>query len=174
MSTESMVWLPRVLTSILLQRARSSINLPLDIDGQITFAEKILSNYVDENSSVILIGHSLGGYLVMEMLRRNQQRQSDSNKERAFRIEGVIGICPALIHLAQSEGGIKVNVRVIFPDLETPYMLLILTEITQTSRPSNGCNDIGSMHRFAVSHFVILLRCTIHFWISQRCCVDNS
>jgi pimeloyl-ACP methyl ester carboxylesterase len=92
--------------------------LPIDMDGQVEFAEAALKAHCKtvlglqgaashEPVRVILIGHSMGGYLAMEMLRRHH---SHVELGRRVQIDGVVGICPSLVHLARSEGGLKHSV----------------------------------------------------------------
>lgn len=65
------------------------------------------------------MGHSLGAYLLMEILRRRQSRL-----ETTGRVIGVIGLFPALVHLAKSEGGRRAQRFLAVPGLVLPVIWL--------------------------------------------------
>jgi pimeloyl-ACP methyl ester carboxylesterase len=63
---------------------------------------------------VILIGHSVGTYIAMEILRRHRERQStpsdDGDVEVDFEIAGGIMLFPTVLDIAKSPSGQKLTV----------------------------------------------------------------
>jgi pimeloyl-ACP methyl ester carboxylesterase len=74
--------------------------LPVSLDGQIEFAENLLKKHVQPDRRVILMGHSMGAYIFMEMIQRRR-----AQAKQAGTIIGAIGVFPGVVHLARSEGG---------------------------------------------------------------------
>ncbi|KAK5000624.1 hypothetical protein LTR66_000536 [Elasticomyces elasticus] len=94
--------------------------LPLDLEQQIAFVEarlddaaKPLRSNADgrrKNVEVVLIGHSVGAYILLEILRRRRERATDSETaEQTDRVKIVQGIClfPTVTHIARSKSGRK-------------------------------------------------------------------
>jgi pimeloyl-ACP methyl ester carboxylesterase len=92
--------------------------MPLGIDGQLDFVEGFLQHHAGPNTKVILMGHSLGAYLIMEILQRHQIPSTLTS----YSVIGAVGLFPAVVHLAQSEGG-KQALRL----LNFPFLPLIAT-----------------------------------------------
>lgn len=97
--------------------------LPVDIDGQIRFAESTLASYVEDfigprdlknDVRVILVGHSLGAFLSMEMLQRFRNvLRKDGQSSRRYRLTAAIGVFPGLVHLVQGTMPQKLAVRLL-------------------------------------------------------------
>lgn len=68
---------------------------------------------------VILVGHSVGAYILLELLAEQQRYQkskgSTGNDEKYnYRVIGGIGLFPTIVHLARSPRGRKVAVSMIY------------------------------------------------------------
>ena len=94
----------------------------LGLQDQIDFVERELNSYIrteeDLNISlgddpsgrvrVILIGHSVGAYICMEILRRRKERGkqvSHNREERSSSIIGFIGLWPTITWIGRSRSG---------------------------------------------------------------------
>ncbi|KAF1850892.1 uncharacterized protein K460DRAFT_23576 [Cucurbitaria berberidis CBS 394.84] len=95
--------------------------MPLDIDGQLDFVESFLKDHAGPDTRVILMGHSLGAYLIMEMLRRRRTHLGPL----ASSVVGAIGLFPAVVHLAQSAGGRRIQRLLDVPCLALFVMLVV-------------------------------------------------
>ncbi|MCJ1306850.1 hypothetical protein MMC25_000493 [Agyrium rufum] len=62
---------------------------------------------------VILVGHSLGAYMAMELV--SQWRRRESGFEDVVDVAGVIGLFPALTYLAKSPSGVKLGWLAMIP-----------------------------------------------------------
>lgn len=94
-----------------------------DLEEQICFVQRRLDEFIVENNNgngkqkVILIGHSLGAYIAMEVLRRHRERQktksqTDEVTEQAeFDIIGGVMLFPTVVDIAKSPSGEKLTVR---------------------------------------------------------------
>lgn len=112
--------------------AQHARQLPVDIDGQIAFAEEELSAYAKSYINndlqnpvrVILVAHSLGAYLAMEILQhyRDSLRATDV-PNRKYRLVSAIGVFPALVHLAKG----TIPARLAWLDSVPMAVLLIST-----------------------------------------------
>ena len=97
-----------------------------DLEDQILYAQRGLNEVVSrtpesnsknagqrpQNQKVILIGHSVGSYIAMEVLRRHRESQ---NEEGNFDIIGGIMLFPTVIDIAKSPAGVKLTVSPPFP-----------------------------------------------------------
>lgn len=101
---------------------------PISLQDQILYTESQLSeaakNFQRPGSSsvkIILIGHSVGSYIVLEMLRRRHvnQRQSEPNLE----IRGGILLFPTIIDLAKSPLGRLLSVNMPTSESILPLVL---------------------------------------------------
>lgn len=97
---------------------------PFDLEQQIEYIDQTLSRQVSSTSSkdsttdstrVILIGHSVGSYILLEVLRRQKSRH-DHN------IRIISGIClfPTVTHIAKSPSGKRISVRLVSSSLPSP------------------------------------------------------
>lgn len=128
---------------------------PLDLNGQILASEEAVFGiarrlYLDtprdaergvrgqqgeeKEVKIVLIGHSVGAYIALEVLRRQRERfcaqvnssslrQNDGNDSNGVknegrqggeaRIVGVVGLTPTVVDIALSDSGRKVGVRLL-------------------------------------------------------------
>jgi pimeloyl-ACP methyl ester carboxylesterase len=92
------------------------IRLPASLQNQIGYAEQLVSHAVEkhvgrENGTrpkVILLGHSAGTYITLEILRRYKHGHDTLSH---IDIVGAVLICPTIVHDAESKNGRVANVR---------------------------------------------------------------
>ena len=77
-------------------------NLPLSLDEQITHKKIFLEEYIPSKSKIILIGHSIGAYIILHLLK-NCNRATDVTKS--------IFLFPTIERMAISPSG-----RYVTPD----------------------------------------------------------
>lgn len=77
----------------------------LNLEEQIVFVQGLLNDFMTERQKVILIGHSVGAYIAMELLRRHRQQSSAD-----FDIIGGIMLFPTVVDIAKSASGQKLTV----------------------------------------------------------------
>ena len=75
---------------------------------------------------VILIGHSVGAYILLEILSRFQNMQVDSQTETPFDISGGICLFPTVVDIAKSPTGEKLT-----PLLTAPYFADLVHHIAR-------------------------------------------
>ena len=104
-------------------RQISGVTLPASLRSQIRNTEELikvgLDSHIHQNAAnkstrppkIILIAHSVGAYIALEILRRRAQGQNDLSK---VDIIGGVFICPTVVDIAQSTHGAIVNVRIQF------------------------------------------------------------
>ena len=104
-------------------RQISGVTLPASLRSQVRNTEELikigLDNHIHQNAAnkstrppkIILIAHSVGAYIALEILRRRAQGQNDLSK---VDIIGGVFICPTVVDIAQSTHGAIVNVRLQF------------------------------------------------------------
>lgn len=100
---------------------------PIGLQGQIDYVEDLLdrAHRRDEGPAtehVVLVGHSIGSYILLEVLRRHSLRQRD--QELPYRIVGGICLFPTVVDIAKSTSGRRVT-RV----LNMPYFALIASSV---------------------------------------------
>jgi pimeloyl-ACP methyl ester carboxylesterase len=102
-----------------------------DLEDQIVFVHDKLNDLMNQNASsskdasgspakrkVILMGHSVGAYIAMEVLRRHREANPESESESSngytvdFDIIGGIMLFPTVKDIAHSPSGQKLTVRV--------------------------------------------------------------
>lgn len=98
-----------------------------DVEAQISFLQKRLDGFLkthhgggDETNKtgqtgqrqkVILVGHSVGAYLAMEVLRRHRERQKAAPATAVdFDIIGGVMLFPTVVDIAKSQSGRKITV----------------------------------------------------------------
>lgn len=103
-----------------------------DLEEQIRFVHGKLSALMDTNASgdqeptrrrkVILVGHSVGAYIAMEVLRRHRENKSPETPEQSsksscseFDIIGGVMLFPTVIDIALSPSGQKLTVGLTYP-----------------------------------------------------------
>lgn len=105
-----------------------------DVEAQILFAQKRLDGFLNTHThggrgsgsgqgkrqKVILMGHSVGAYLAMEILRRHREREKESapgtgtgtgTATAEFDIIGGVMLFPTVVDIAKSQSGRKLTVR---------------------------------------------------------------
>jgi pimeloyl-ACP methyl ester carboxylesterase len=96
------------------------VRLPASLQAQIGYAEQLISHAVKKHvvkkdgggnakkSKVILLGHSAGTYMTLEILRRYK----DGNDALShIDIVGAVLICPTVVHDGESKNGRVASVR---------------------------------------------------------------
>lgn len=101
-------------------------NAPYGLQQQIDYVETTLENYVRAQNStrkswqaidtlspgplkVILMGHSVGGYILLELLRRHRRKLS-LDRGADMEIVGGVLLFPTVTHIAKSPSGLKLGV----------------------------------------------------------------
>ncbi len=89
---------------------------PYGLQDQIRHAEDELTELVEElrddgkkDVRVILVGHSVGSYVALELIRRLRAHGLASD-DFDTRIVGAIGLFPTVVDIARSENGLRVAV----------------------------------------------------------------
>ena len=97
----------------------------LGLQGQIEYVEGVLRSYVDglENASsvedsaeppkIILVGHSVGAYIGLEIIRRWTEEE-----ERKMRVIGLVGLWPTVTWIGESPSGKRFGWLARLPYLE--------------------------------------------------------
>jgi pimeloyl-ACP methyl ester carboxylesterase len=87
----------------------------IGLEGQIDHIEQKLFDQVDDlrgaehiSPKVILIGHSVGAYILLELIRQHQTKVEGGKKD--FDLIGGILLFPTITHIAQSPQGMIYNV----------------------------------------------------------------
>lgn len=117
---------------------------------QIDYVEKklfkqveALSRSTDHCPKVILMGHSVGAYILLELIRQHRQKVDEGNKD--FDLIGGILLFPTIVHIAQSPQGKIYNVSLTScwsksPNQSTHARLcLIDADNPSTSPVSSNC-----------------------------------
>jgi len=101
-------------------------NAPYGLQQQIDYVETTLENYVRAQNNirkswqaidtlsprplkVILMGHSVGGYILLELLRRHRKKLS-LDRGTDMEIVGGVLLFPTVTHIAKSPSGLKLGV----------------------------------------------------------------
>jgi pimeloyl-ACP methyl ester carboxylesterase len=91
-------------------------NPPYGLQDQIRHAEEDVTDLVehlkDQGSKdvrVVLVGHSVGAYLALEIVRR-LRAHGVAGEDFETRICGVVGVFPTVMGIAKSESGLKASV----------------------------------------------------------------
>lgn len=90
------------------------------LKAQIEYMEELLfkqvrrcaTNQNDSPLKVILMGHSVGAYILLELISRHQESVETKDKEDFDLIGGIL-LFPTITHLAQSPQGMMYSVRSI-------------------------------------------------------------
>ncbi len=88
---------------------------PLSLEQQIHWQDDLLYRHVNShrertgnNPKVILMGHSVGSYILLELIRRHRDRIVDGEKD--FDLIGGVLLFPTITHIAQSPLGMVASV----------------------------------------------------------------
>ena len=92
------------------------------LQKQITYIDDLLYNRVDEirqktggeTPKVILMGHSVGAYILLEIIRRHRTR-IESGGSQDFDLIGGILLFPTITHIARSPSGIVASALLSIP-----------------------------------------------------------
>ena len=90
---------------------------PLGLPGQIQNTEDLIYQQIsyyqklepESIPKVILIGHSVGAYILLEMIRRHRQRVEDGEEEDFDLIGGIL-LFPTIVNIAKSPMGLVASV----------------------------------------------------------------
>lgn len=89
---------------------------PYDVNQQIEISEQALKNVVlaakangARDVRVILMGHSLGTYMCLEVIRRLRE-ESKPLRDEGVRVTGAVLLFATVMHLAKSPSGLKSSV----------------------------------------------------------------
>ena len=92
---------------------------PLGLKDQIWNTENLIYNEIglyrkasvpeDSVPKVILIGHSVGAYILLEIIRQHRQRIEDSGDEDFDLIGGIL-LFPTIVNIAKSPSGLVASV----------------------------------------------------------------
>lgn len=92
---------------------------PYGLQDQIRHAEDELTELVEDvkdnggkDVRVILVGHSVGAYISLEIIRR-LRAHGLAGEDFETRITGAIGLFPTVVDIARSESGLKASVSLI-------------------------------------------------------------
>ncbi|KAF2490420.1 hypothetical protein BU16DRAFT_152206 [Lophium mytilinum] len=103
--------------------AASAASPPYGLQAQVEATEKALDTLVSDNTNasgnrpkVILIGHSVGAYILLEVLRRHREKLQKAAPQTAMTIIGGICLFPTVTHIMQSRSGKSAGV------CKTPYL----------------------------------------------------
>jgi pimeloyl-ACP methyl ester carboxylesterase len=99
---------------------------PYGLQDQIRHAEDDVTDLVEElvdygakDVRVILVGHSVGGYVALEVIRR-LRAHGIVGEDYATRIVGGVALFPTVAEIAKSESGMKAAVRPPPPSSHLP------------------------------------------------------
>ncbi|KAI5193629.1 hypothetical protein E4T39_08867 [Aureobasidium subglaciale] len=94
---------------------------PYDLEQQIEHVgqmlERVIESHADPSSSpkVVLVGHSVGSYILLEVLRRRKQRPTTQQISNKAKIIGGICLFPTVTHIAKSPSGKKFSLLFAIP-----------------------------------------------------------
>lgn len=125
-------------------RSEEERKSPYGLREQIEFVERSLWNAVKDSGSqgnmkpkVILMGHSVGAYIAMEILRRHREREAKVGLDQMDIIGGVL-LFPTVVDIAKSPSGMKATVRLFLlifnPLIYRGSKLVLLTYVTPYRR----------------------------------------
>lgn len=117
---------------------RQGYESPVGLSDQIIKSEKLLYDHINEHRQsnaargkslkVILMGHSVGAYILLELIR--QHRQKIEEGEEDFDLIGGILLFPTITHLAKSPSGLVASVSL---------PLTFLVRLLYTLTPHRNC-----------------------------------
>lgn len=93
-------------------------DLPLNLQQQTQHVSSALDRTVvscrgDSAKSVrvVLVGHSVGAYIIMQLIAQRQERQKRGTVSSQYEMIGAINLFPTVVDIARSPSGKKVSVR---------------------------------------------------------------
>lgn len=112
-------------------------SVPYDLEDQITFSQKSLEAQRipsgplkgQSYASVTLIGHSVGSYILLEIIQRLQKSSSPIN------IRAGILLFPTVTHIAQSPSGVKISTLFRIPNFAQRASSVANALVSLTPRP---------------------------------------
>jgi pimeloyl-ACP methyl ester carboxylesterase len=115
---------------------------PYGLQDQIRYAEDDVVEVVEEvkdnggkDVRVILVGHSVGSYIGLEIVRR-LRAHGLAGEDFETRISGVVGLFPTVMDIARSESGMKMAVSIpLSPHI--PFLLKVYCANHVTLSPSS-------------------------------------
>ncbi|KAJ4263001.1 hypothetical protein NW762_006614 [Fusarium torreyae] len=100
----------------------SSSNKPWDLNGQIEGIYDDVAAKGEQHDFVILMGHSVGSYIAVEIFHRHM---TDSSRAPNLKLRHGFLLFPTLTHLARSSNGVQFTIlRRLIPFLDTAACLL--------------------------------------------------
>ena len=94
----------------------STSNPPYGLQAQIQHAEQALTELVARAKAegardvrVILMGHSVGAYIVLELVRRLRESAARNAPQSSVRIVGAVCLTPTVTHIAKSSSGVRAS-----------------------------------------------------------------
>lgn len=92
---------------------------PLSLEHQIRYQENLLYSHVrshrgrtGNNPKVILMGHSVGAYILLELIRHHEAKINESEDDEDFDLIGGILLFPTITHIAKSPLGMVASVSI--------------------------------------------------------------
>jgi pimeloyl-ACP methyl ester carboxylesterase len=133
---------------------------PYGLQDQIWHSEDSLTDLVEEvkeqgakDVRVILVGHSVGAYISLEVIRR-LRAQGMAGDDFETRVVGAVGLFPTVVDIARSESGIKAAV--------SRHMLWRfriranrVTAFPQELELRNFCSVVRQLHNVSVANLAI-------------------
>ncbi len=101
-------------------KAFARVEPPYNVEKQIQFVHGVLNEYVEillsrkgpastkKKPKIIFLGHSLGTYILTDILQRIEGLKSSGDFEQKFDVAGAILLFPPIPSLAKSPKGLKV------------------------------------------------------------------
>lgn len=149
-------------------------HLPFSLQEQISKAQDELENLVREvkrvqgtqDVRVILMGHSVGSYILLEVTRR--LREKAKKEKDAVMVVGGVCLFPTVMHIAKSDSGKKATVSVPSHLSQTVWALLVSANLhvlkpQQLYRPANSTKPLFNIPHFALG--VSILAKALTFFI---------
>lgn len=131
-----------------------------DVEDQIRFVHEKLESVVAQNAArgahgkqrVILMGHSVGAYIAMEVLRRHREDVADISPG-AYDITGAVMLFPTVKDIAHSPSGQKLTVW---------HWNIALSIVNLTNNPPPSCRCYYLSFQSLLSLLVYLLDCLLY------------
>ncbi|KAI4723686.1 hypothetical protein E4T48_00268 [Aureobasidium sp. EXF-10727] len=105
---------------------------PYDLEKQIEHIGQMLERAIESharhnhNTKVILMGHSVGSYILLEVLRRRKQNPTTQQLSNDAKVVGGICLFPTVTHIAKSPSGKKFSLF-----FSIPYFAVIASVVVR-------------------------------------------